>query len=307
VSTSLDLDLVRREIDEEVRARRASGDFPPGMERELDLAFARVSPVATTGDDLEGLIQAADRSAFIEGRPPVASRTAVLGLVKKGELKLLGWYFNHLAQQMTSFAGATVRTLTVVADRLEKVERLLPQVDRALLDHEAIPGLDADLTERVAARLAGVPGRVLVVGDGGGLLSALVAAGIDAYAVTPGAAPRVGPAIEQREGDPFEHLADLAPGSLGGTIVLGLDASATGVKIAHVQAAASAIDEGGSLVVVAGRPEHWGRDNPVEADLAPGRPFRPETWFVVLEAHGFALAEVDDTGQSLLVSALRRR
>ncbi len=105
VSTSLDLDLVRREIDEEVRARRASGDFPPGMERELDLAFARVSPVATTGDDLEGLIQAADRSAFIEARPPVASRTAVLGLVKKGELKLLGWYFNHLAQQMTSFAG----------------------------------------------------------------------------------------------------------------------------------------------------------------------------------------------------------
>jgi hypothetical protein len=306
-STSFDLDQVRREIDEEVRARRASGDFPPGMERELDLAFARVSPVATTGDDLEGLLQAADRSAFIEARPPMASRTAVLGLVKRSEQKLLGWYFNHLAQQVTSFAGATVRTLTVLADRLERVERYLPHVEPSLLDHDAGWGVDADVAQRAAARFRDVTGRVLVAGRDENLVPALVAAGIDAYGVAPAAVRQVGPTVDQRDGDPLEHLADLAPGSLGGAILLGLDALATGAKLAHVEAAAVAVDDGGRLLVVAGRPEHWGLDNPVEADLAPGRPFRLETWSVVLEGHGFAAVEVDDAGGSFLVSALRRR
>ena len=40
----LDLDRLRREIDAEVRARRASGAYPPGFERELDAVFARYAP-----------------------------------------------------------------------------------------------------------------------------------------------------------------------------------------------------------------------------------------------------------------------
>jgi len=46
----VDLQQVLREIDEEVDARRAAGDFPPGMERDLDLVFARFAPATTSGD-----------------------------------------------------------------------------------------------------------------------------------------------------------------------------------------------------------------------------------------------------------------
>ena len=54
----LDLQQVLREIDDEVRARRAAGEFPPGMERELDLLFARFAPPTVSGDNLDGLLEA---------------------------------------------------------------------------------------------------------------------------------------------------------------------------------------------------------------------------------------------------------
>ncbi len=277
------------------------------MERELDLAFARVSPVAATGDDLEGLIQSADRSAFIEARPPVASRTAVLALVKKSERKLLGWYFDHVAQQVTSFAGATVRTLTVLADRVERVERLLPPTDLETFVPDSAEGLADGVVAGVVTAFDGVEGRVLVGGNGGPLLAALAAAGVDAYGVAVGAAPQSGPELEQRDGDPLTHLRDLAPESLGGAVLFGTDPQPTGTKLAHLGAASAAIIEGGRLVVLAGDPDNWGRDNPVEADLAPGRPWRPETWLVVMASQGFAEAEVTPAGACYLVAAVRRR
>lgn len=304
----VDLDRVRREIDEEVRARRDSGDFPPGMERELDLAFARVSPVGSTGDDLEGLLEAADRAAFIESQPPTASRIVALTVIKKTERKLLGWYFNHMAQQVTSFAGATVRALTVLTERLEQVERSLPRAELASLGHSATEGLANGLAAAVVAALAGVDGRVLVAGDDPGVLRALDGVeGLDAYGVAPTITPSIGSPVERRDGDPLTHLAHLAPESLGGLVVLGTDPLPTGAKVSYIDAAAGALTDRGRLVVIAGRPEAWGHANPVEADLAAGHPFRAETWVVVVESRGFVDAEVHELGDSLVVSALLRR
>jgi len=41
-SGTVDLDQVMGEIQEEVRRRRAAGDFPPSLERELDLEDERL-------------------------------------------------------------------------------------------------------------------------------------------------------------------------------------------------------------------------------------------------------------------------
>ena len=38
----IDMQQLLREIDDEVAARRASGDFPPGMERDLDLILSLI-------------------------------------------------------------------------------------------------------------------------------------------------------------------------------------------------------------------------------------------------------------------------
>ena len=58
----LDFDRLRREIDAEVRARRASGAYPPGFERELDAVFARYAPPAAS-DDIESVTDQAEEAA----------------------------------------------------------------------------------------------------------------------------------------------------------------------------------------------------------------------------------------------------
>jgi hypothetical protein len=305
----IDLDRVRREIDDEVRARRAAGDFPADMERELDLAFARVSPAATAGNDLQGLLQAADRAAFIDPHPPTGSRIPVLGAVKKTERKLLGWYFNHLAQQVTIFAGTAVRAMQLLTDRLERVEQALPRVGAAGIGHATPADLGTDVADRLAAAFAGVHERVLVAGDDRGLLGPIVAAGVDAYGMAgsdAAAGSGGGSSVERRAGDPLDHLARLAPGSLGGVVLLGLDPLATATKLAYLESAAAALVDGGRLAVVAQRSEDWGDANPVEADLAPGRPLRPETWASVLAADGFVDIVVHDGADGLLVTAILR-
>jgi hypothetical protein len=307
----LDLDRVRREIDEEVRARRAAGDFPADMERELDLVFASVSPAATAGNDLRGLLQAADRAAFIDPHPPTGSRIPAVGVVKKTERKLLGWYFNHLAQQVTIFAGTSVRALQLLTERLERVEQALPRVRVSGIGQTPQDDVEVDLAGRVAAAFAGVADRVLVAGDDRGLLGPLAAAGIDAYCIAAGAvgpsagAGAISPA-ERRVGDPLDHLARLAPAALGGVVLLGLDPLATATKLAFVEAAAAALADGGRLAVVAARPEGWGDANPIEADLAPGRPLRPQTWSAVLAANAFADVTVREGPDSVLVTATLR-
>jgi hypothetical protein len=307
----IDLDRVRREIDEEVRARRAAGDFPADMERELDLAFARVSPAATTGSDLRGLLQAADRAAFIDPHPPTGSRVPLLEVVKRTERKLLGWYFNYLAQQLTTFAGAAVRALQVLTDRLERVEQALPRAGDPGIGRAAAGPLAPEVATFVVAAFAGVEGRVLVAGEDRGLLEALVADGVDAYGVAAGderlSASGAPSSAERRDADPLDHLARLAPDSLGGLVLLGLDPLATATKLAFVELAADALVDGGRLAVAGARPELWGTANPIEADLALGRPLRPETWSAVMAARGFGGITVADGADGHVVTATLRR
>ena len=142
--SDVDLEHVLREIDEEVRARRASGDFPPGMERDLELVFARFAPSTLTGDDLEALVEAADRAAFIQSDPPTASRIPAVSILKRVERKLLGWFFRFLAQQMTTFAGVTVQALRQIVAALdaaklrELFEAIGPVDGRVLVPHDDV-------------------------------------------------------------------------------------------------------------------------------------------------------------------------
>lgn len=44
VDPELDLELVRDQIEEQVRLKRRSGELPEELERELDAEFSRASP-----------------------------------------------------------------------------------------------------------------------------------------------------------------------------------------------------------------------------------------------------------------------
>jgi hypothetical protein len=282
--SDLDLDRVLREIDDEVRARRASGDFPPGMERDLEIVFAQYAPPTLTGDDLDALVQAADRAAFIQPDPPTAARLPPVALLKKVERKLLGWFFRFIAQQVTAFAGITVQALRQLADRVGALEHATPGANPALA------GLTRDLASSppLAAALdvvAAVEGRVLVPDE-------VATAGLaNAYATTD---------------DIGEHLVDVDDDALAGLVLAGIvDRAPLGTQVALVDRAARVLRKGGCIAIVATDPAVWGKANPVEADLAPGRPLHAATWAHLLTDRGFADVHVLPAADHSLITAVR--
>jgi hypothetical protein len=311
--TGVDLQRVLQEIDEEVRARRASGDFPPGMERDLDLIFARFAPASVSGDDLDAIVEAADRTSFIDAIPPTESKIPAVTILKKVERKLLHWFFNYLAQQVTAFAGVVTQALRVLSGRVSALEEATPGANPTLLEaarRTSRPAAAGALADRAAAHLSGVTGRVLVAEAGdGSLVRRLVDAGLDAYGVEPRldlseAAALDG--LEVRADEVLDHLRAVDEHALAAMVLVGVvDRAPLGTQLAMADLAGHVVAAGGRIVVVATDPGRWGADNPVEADLAPGRPLRAATWAHLLQERGFGAVEVHESGDRYAVTATR--
>ena len=117
------VEQVMAEIAEEVRLRRASGDLPPKLERELDELFLAHSPVAGRGGDLDEALRMVDAATFIDPVVPVESERAAGAVVKKGMRSLLLWYVGWVTHQVSQSTSAVSRALHIVDDRLKELER----------------------------------------------------------------------------------------------------------------------------------------------------------------------------------------
>ncbi|MCU1376503.1 MAG: hypothetical protein JWO68_3789, partial [Actinomycetia bacterium] len=172
------------------------------------------------------------------------------------------------------------------------------------------PAPTGALTAALADHLAGVTGRVLV-GEAadGSLLREVAATGADAYGIE----PRIELAdslalagLDVRSDEVAAHLDDVDDDVLGGLVLAGVvDRVPLGAQVALVARAAAVLAPGGRLAVVASSPATWGTANPVEADLAPGRPLHPETWAHLLTEHGFSDVQVTGGEPVALVTAVR--
>ena len=180
---------VMAEIAEEVRLRRASGDLPPRLERELDELFLAHSPVAGRGGDLGEALRMVDAATFIDPVVPVESERAAGAFVKKGMRSLLLWYVGWVTHQMSQSASAVSRALHVVDDRLGELQRELEaqRVPTAgVVEFPGLGGPGAWWVEPAVAAVAKAPGRVLHAACGDGwLVRRIVDAGGDAYGVDP--------------------------------------------------------------------------------------------------------------------------
>lgn len=306
------------EIDQEVRRRRAAGQFPPSFERRLDLLFSRFAPVGAKEGHFDQALSLADRAAYVDIDVPTRSNMRGVSLVKRVLRQLMAWYLNYLVQQVVRFNSATMRVLHMFDERLGELEeearsrRPHPLAEEDRLTPEELlmamepagaaagrsmpePGAEVgEWAELVRRRLSGQPGRVLHTEcASGGLVAALVADRVDAYGVDPRAAVLDLPSVHgldvRREG-PLEHLRAVAEGSLDGIILSGcVDHFPVAEQRVLADLAASRLGPGGVVVVVGTAPNAWAHLTPVvEVDLAPGRPLHPETWCHLLERRGFA-------------------
>lgn len=303
----LDLRQVLVEIDEEVARRRASGDIPPGLERELDETFARFSPAAATGTDAASVIAAAERTAFVDVDVPTGSGLPGGPVVKKALRKGMAWYLRYLAQQTSAFNAAAVRALRTLDERVAGLEDRAavagPQLREALAARPGRPGGEAPqaaLLRTAVEACREAPGRVVVADAGeGDVVRALVDAGFDAYGVEPSrptANRALAAGLDVRVVEAADHLAGVAAGVLGGVVLSGVvDRSPAPTTLALAEAAALALAPGGTLVVLSTTPAHWARAlDPVMADLTPGAPLHPETWSWWLTRAGLDVANVDE-------------
>jgi SAM-dependent methyltransferase len=296
VSNTEPLDLVRlrREIDAEVRARRASGAYPPGFERELDAVFARYAPAAAT-DDIEAVTDQAEEAAGLELAIPTASERPGGVIVKRLLAKLFGWYHAFLVQQIVNFAGSIVAAVRVLGRHVEALETATGNTARAHDETSRLPvaAPGAEWNDGVVDALRAVEGRVLVAECGtGDLLAALGAAGIDAYGVEPRIAPADAAAargLEVRADDLVNHLRAVGADELAAMALVGVvDRAAPGELLELVDLVTGCLRPGAVLAVVSRGPTAPVRGpEAVTADLAPGRPVHPETWSYLLDSHGF--------------------
>src|SRR6516164_410452 len=183
------VEQVMAEIAEEVRLRRASGDLPPKLERELDELFLAHSPVAGRGGDLGDALRMVDASAFIDPVVPVESERAAGMFVKKSMRTALLWYMGWVTHQVSQSASAVSRALHIVDERLQELERRVDAQQVPGVSVVEFPGLqqpDAWWVEPALGAVAKAPGRILHVACGDGwLVRRIMAAGGDAYGVDP--------------------------------------------------------------------------------------------------------------------------
>ncbi|HEY6622250.1 MAG TPA: methionine biosynthesis protein MetW [Acidimicrobiales bacterium] len=298
---------VMADIDAEVKRRRASGDLPAGLERELDELFLEFSPVGMQGKArLRETLALVDGSAYVDTAVPVLSNRAVGVYVKRAIRKSTSWYMNFVVHQIVRFAWSVSRMLHLVVDHIDDLEATVDAMRAPELPESAVPTVDAGTSwwaPTAIDAVRGVRGRVLHGECGNGsLVEALVAAGIDAYGVEP-SEPAVEPGIERgldvRAESVPDHLQVVGEEALGAIILSG------SVQWLHanerdrlVRLAAGRLAVGGVLVLASATPEGWQRSAPcLVTDLAPGRPLHATTWSYLLGGYGVHPVAVHTGGE----------
>lgn len=298
---------VMAEIDAEVRRRRASGDLPAGLERELDELFLEFSPVGLQGKArLRETLALVDGAAYVDTAVPTASQKAIGGTIKRIISKSIGWYVGFIVHQIVKFAWAVSRMLHVLVDHVEDLEAAVERQRAPELPSAVVPVVDPGASwwaKAAVDALQGQRGRVLHADcANGSLVEALLAAGVDAYGIDADelaveeAADR---GLDVRAESVLDHLDVVAEEALTGMVLSG------SVQWLHpnernrlVDLVASRLAPGGVLVIHSATPERWAAGaSPLVSDLAPGHPLHAETWTYLLADRGFAATDVTVGGE----------
>lgn len=304
MSEHIDLHKVVLEIEDEVRSKRASGDLPPEVERELDLIFARFAPAGALEGDFEQLMERAEQQAFFDLLAPNDSNRPGVPHIKRVVQKTVRWYLRYVIDQITGFSHTITKAVRQLGQRVQRIESLAAD-DEELITYWAHNPcvMDATMQTQIVTMLKGVRGRVLCARCGRGeIVDALAAAGIDAYGIDV-----VGElvtqatscsAIDLRVASELAHLEALPASTLNGVVLWGgIDVIARGDQIRVLDACNLALSRGGTLIIIGTDPSAFSDVyGPVVADLAAGSPLCRATWQHLLGSRGFAV-DVRDVAQ----------
>ena len=179
------------------------------------------------------------------------------------------------------------------------------------MEFPGLHGADAWWVEPAVAAVAKAPGRILHAACGDGwLVRRIAAAGGDAYGVD----PRPPSSTRRSSGRSTcvasrlaDHLRAVAAAGLGGVVLSAtVDGMAGAERSQLLTAIGTRLAPGGTLVIHSVTRQAWeAADAPAEADLAAGRPLRPEAWCSLLGRAGTRPSRSGPGGGDFLVTAVR--
>jgi hypothetical protein len=212
-------------------------------------------------------------------------------------------------------ASAVSRALHIVDERLQDLERQI-EVQRvpgaSVVEFAGQHVADAWWVEPAVAAVAKAPGRILHVACGDGwLVRRITESGGDAYGVDPRSqiVDRAELGVLDLRGESVsDHLRSVAAAGLGALVLSGIvDGMAPGERAQLLTLIGTRLAPGGTLVVHSATRTSWESEGaPVDVDLSPGRPLRPEAWCRLLQQSGYeAVAQAGPDGADYLVTAIR--
>lgn len=162
IGEGIDVKALMAEVEVEVQRKREAGLYPPEVLVELDLGTAVSGPARTPAEHAhDGRAAAAalgdlQRSSTFTALVTTASQKPVIGPAIAGARRAirtsLTWYMNGILEQVSRFAGNTVRTTGLVNERVNYLER---RIDSLRDDVKRIDGWVATVDEeRIAEKLA---------------------------------------------------------------------------------------------------------------------------------------------------------
>lgn len=295
---------MQRRIDAEVRRKRKEGLLLPSVEAEMRRIYERLLPkgIGRSAEDFAHLMYSIDRSAVIDIDVPLRSKLFGVAYVKKVLRKLMAWYLNYLAQQLTNFHANLSQLIHALDLRLSQIERALPSTRDLPLTYEVTlsdEALDLVVSQvvKVASSECGVDRTLVSVAGANELLSTLDKRGQNVYGIdrVPSrldALARRG--LEVRDERLRRHVDRLAPASLGAAVLQGeFELLDLGDKLSTLERMATVLAPGGRIVLVGHDPEAaaGSRTQRVAVDLSQGRYLHRESWEFLLNIFGFSSIE----------------
>lgn len=115
-------DSISRKIADRVKEIKSSKSYDPRREQELNEMYRRYIPPHSM-TETSHLVDVAERDAYVDPFPPIASNKKAGVFIKKGIRAGFGWYAQFLSQQISTFGSGVTRALRSISNDVEDLKR----------------------------------------------------------------------------------------------------------------------------------------------------------------------------------------
>ena len=287
----IDTDRVSATIEAEAEKQRREDGTIAQLEREIEQAWADITPSKAVVDGDDHLLDQTASLAALDPQVPIGSRRGLRG-VKWLVRKLTYWYIRFLTDQFNVFAGMLIRHLRSLETRLGHLEaataRPVDHPDPTASDCLDDPPEPSPAVASLVADWAGLGPCLVLSGGEGTIVKAIGDRGIRTRGVEQDpdrVLEGLRRGIDIRPGDSSAFLADTDDEGFSTIVLTGFVERLTVSRLRGViDQASRKLMKTGRIIVAVADPAHRSR---VELELGSGLGISPITWRHLLERAGF--------------------